>query len=97
VRGLTLAAAARTTKGGQGARGPEERGKGGYRASREDAAVATIIRKKEGSYNKMVLKRTGIVHRQAARWATKWIMDIKKRRKQFVVMLAHEFMPSLER
>lgn len=35
----------------------------------EDAAVAEIAHKKDESYNKKCLYRTGIVHRQAAKWA----------------------------
>jgi hypothetical protein len=63
----------------------------------EDPAVAEIARKKAEAYSKKYLIRVGIVHRQAARWAVKWIASIKQRRKQFMDMLVSEFMPAWER
>jgi hypothetical protein len=63
----------------------------------EEAAIAKIACKKGKAYNKKVLVWTRIVHRQAAKWGVKWVTNIQRRRRQFMVMWEREFKPALER
>ena len=58
----------------------------------EEAAIAEIARKRDEAYNKKVMNKIGITHRQAARSATKWLAAWAKKRVIFHKMLLKEFM-----